>query len=286
VYDRHPALFGFRAAIWLTRKANLFKIYYNRPHRKTILFFYIHHYLKPFYQVNFMPITPLRKKLYIPFVLILLAVAQLISIAQSRADHGAKIDQRPTENAAKSSSAPTTHILLDLADLVGERAPAELMLAYQRRSDPSGIPRYWAIVDFDQPSTKKRLYIFDTQDKRVDTYYVAHGRGSEGTRDDGIAELFSNEDGSNSSSLGIYKGLDEYVGAHGRSMRLAGLEQTNSNALARSIVLHRADYVSEGFIRQTGRLGRSEGCFAVETSVADTLIDKLKNGGYIIAWKK
>jgi len=141
-------------------------------------------------------------------------------------------------------------------------------------------------VDFNQNSTRKRFYIFDTQDKRVETYYVAHGKGSEGETDDGVADVFSNEEGSETSSLGIYRTLDEYVGGHGRSMRLQGLEPTNSNAYERAIVLHRADYVSEDFIRQTGRIGRSNGCLAVEPSVGDQLIDKLKNGAYIIAWKK
>jgi len=69
-------------------------------------------------------------------------------------------------------------------------------------------------------------------------------------------------------------------------LRLQGLEPTNSNAYERAVVLHRADYVSEDFIRQTGRIGRSDGCFAVEQSAADALIDKLKNGAYIIAWKR
>jgi hypothetical protein len=49
--------------------------------------------------------------------------------------------------------------------------------------------------------------------------------------------------------------------------------------------MHTADYVSESFIRQTGRLGRSEGCFAVERSVGDTLIKELEKGAYIIATK-
>jgi hypothetical protein len=49
--------------------------------------------------------------------------------------------------------------------------------------------------------------------------------------------------------------------------------------------MHTADYVSESFIRQTGRLGRSQGCFAVERAVGDTLINQLKNGAYIIAAK-
>jgi hypothetical protein len=69
-------------------------------------------------------------------------------------------------------------------------------------------------------------------------------------------------------------------------MRLEGLESTNSNALGRLVVLHRADYVSDEFIRQTGRLGRSDGCLAVEDAAADALIDKLENGAYIIAWKR
>ena len=100
-----------------------------------------------------------------------------------------------------------------------------------------------------------------------------------------MAERFSNQNKSNSSSLGIYRTLNEYNGQHGRSLRLEGLEPTNSNALARAVVMHTADYVSESFIRQTGRLGRSEGCFAVEKAVGDTIINELKNGAYIIASK-
>jgi hypothetical protein len=100
-----------------------------------------------------------------------------------------------------------------------------------------------------------------------------------------MADFFSNTPSSNSSSLGIYKALDEYVGNHGRSMRLEGLEPTNSNAFSRAVVLHKANYATENFIRETGRLGRSEGCFAVDPAVSDTLINELKNGAYIIAWK-
>jgi hypothetical protein len=140
-------------------------------------------------------------------------------------------------------------------------------------------------VDFNQPSTSKRLYVFDTAAKKVESYYVAHGRGSEGAKDDGMPEVFSNQNGSNSSSLGIYRTLNEYNGQHGRSLRLEGLEPTNSNVLARGVVMHTADYVSESFIRQTGRLGRSEGCFAVEKAVGETIMNELKNGAYIIASK-
>jgi hypothetical protein len=182
-------------------------------------------------------------------------------------------------------SGRSADIFLRLAETVGEGTPAERLVEYSLHADPLKNRRYWAIVDFNQPSTSKRLYVFDTQAKRVDKYLVAHGRGSEGSADDGIAEVFSNKPSSNSSSLGIYRTLDEYIGNHGRSMRLEGLEPTNSNALARAVVLHKAAYVSESFIHATGRLGRSEGCFAVDPSVSDALINELKDGAYIIAWK-
>ncbi|HEX2639347.1 MAG TPA: murein L,D-transpeptidase catalytic domain family protein, partial [Pyrinomonadaceae bacterium] len=186
-----------------------------------------------------------------------------------------------TADAAPTAAAAATDIFLELAATVGQAAPAQRLIDYKLKNDPTSRPRFYAIVDFDQPSTSKRFYVFDTVEKRVSTYYVAHGRAS----GENIAEKFSNQNKSNSSSLGIYRTLNEYNGQHGRSLRLEGLEPTNSNALTRAVVMHTADYVSEAFIRQTGRLGRSEGCFAVEKSVGDTLINELKNGAYIIAAK-
>ena len=199
--------------------------------------------------------------------------------------------QEPLETATAMVSSATetvatpTDIFLELASSVGQKTPAHRLIDYKLKNDPDSRPRYYAIVDFDRPSTTKRFFVFDTVEKKVSTYYVAHGRGSEGAKDDGVAEVFSNQNHSNSSSLGIYRGLNEYVGNHGRSLRLQGLEPTNSNALDRAVVMHTADYVSESFIRRTGRLGRSEGCFAVEKSVGNTLIDELKDGAYIIASK-
>jgi hypothetical protein len=228
-----------------------------------------------------MPRASYGIKFYFPFLLAFFVVLQLVTPSQTN------LQFTPVSSKTTGiSSGASSDVFLNLADAVGQSAPARRLAEYKLRFDPSGKARYWAIVDFNQPSTKKRLYVFDTQDKKVDTYYVAHGKGSEGAIDDGMAEVFSNEPGSSTSSLGIYRTLEEYVGTHGRSLRLEGLEPTNSNAYERAIVLHRADYVSEDFIRQTGRIGRSDGCFAVEPSVADTLIDKLKNSAYIIAWKK
>jgi hypothetical protein len=181
----------------------------------------------------------------------------------------------------KELRATANETFLVLASTVGQSAAAERLIDFKQKYDPASRQRYFAIVDFSKPSTSKRLFIFDTLANKVENYYVAHGRGS----GENFAERFSNLSGSNSSSLGIYKTLNEYNGQHGRSLRLEGLERTNSNAQARAVVMHTADYVSESFIRRTGRLGRSEGCFAVERSVGDKLIDELKDGAYIIAVK-
>jgi len=192
----------------------------------------------------------------------------------------------PTVRAeAAPTAAKATDILFQLAATVGQTTPAKRLIDYKLQNDPASQPRFYAIVDFSQPSTSKRFYVFDTVEKKVSAYYVAHGRGSEGPAGTNVPAVFSNQNKSNSSSLGIYRTLSEYNGQHGRSLRLEGLEASNSNVLTRGVVMHTADYVSEAFIRQTGRIGRSEGCFAVEKAVGDTLINELKNGAYIIASK-
>jgi len=228
---------------------------------------------------------------YLPRGIFAIAVLALIVVVAFNAKFPFEINaqqfvaENVTEGSVNTNSAPKSadQIFLDLAASVGQTAPAKRLIDYKLKTDPASQERYWAIVDFSQPSTSKRLYVFDTVAKKVDSYLVAHGRGSEGANN--IPAIFSNQNGSNSSSLGVYRTLGEYNGHHGRSLRLEGLEPSNSNVLARGVVMHTADYVSESFIRQTGRIGRSEGCFAVERSVGDTLINELKNGAYIIAAK-
>jgi flagellin-specific chaperone FliS len=133
-----------------------------------------------------------------------------------------------------------------------------------------------AIADFTQSSRNKRLYVIDLIKRKVLlNTYVAHGRNS----GDEFAKHFSNDNSSFQSSLGFYKTLGTYTGKHGLSLRLEGLEKgINDRALERAIVMHGADYVSESFIKNTGRLGRSLGCPAVSTSDSKKLIEMLYNG--------
>jgi len=133
-----------------------------------------------------------------------------------------------------------------------------------------------AIADFSQSSRNKRLYVIDLLTKKLlMNTYVAHGRNS----GQEFAEKFSNDNSSFQSSLGFYKTLGTYQGKHGLSLKLEGVEKgINDRAFERAIVMHGADYVSESFIKNTGRLGRSQGCPAVSIADSKKLINMLYNG--------
>jgi hypothetical protein len=119
-----------------------------------------------------------------------------------------------------------------------------------------------AIVDFAAPSREARFHFVDLNSGRSQSLLVAHGSGSDPSHT-GWLQRFSNQDGSNASSEGAFLTADYYVGKHGRSQRLHGLDATNSNALDRAIVVHSAWYSNPDMLSTHGMLGRSQGCFAV-----------------------
>jgi len=139
------------------------------------------------------------------------------------------------------------------------------------------------IIDFSQPSTDKRCYIIDLAQKKVlYNTLVAHGRNS----GENYATEFSNIRGSKQSSLGFYKTSGTYTGSNGYSLYLDGLEKDiNHLAREREIVIHGADYVSQEFIDENGRLGRSWGCPAFPRDLSTEIIDVIKDGSclYIYA---
>ena len=138
------------------------------------------------------------------------------------------------------------------------------------------------VADFAQPSRAPRFHIVDMMSGRVDTLLVAHGRGSD-PEHSGWLRSFSNRPGSAATSEGHYLTGGYYFGRHGRSMRLRGLDPTNSNAEDRAIVVHAAWYVGPGMLREWGMLGRSEGCFAVSQSDLPRVLDRLGPGHLLIA---
>src|SRR5215831_16941450 len=178
-----------------------------------------------------------------------------------------------------------------LVDRVSESAggPARgaleaALAAYDRAQQAGAIahPGLLTLIDYTLPSVDRRLWVIDLQSGEVlFNELVAHGRGS----GDNIATMFSNDDNSHMSSLGLFVTRDSYVGHNGYSLRLDGLDPgVNDHALARAVVIHGAAYVSDVLGKQIGRIGRSWGCPAVRPEIAKTLIDTIKGGTVVFAY--
>lgn len=140
------------------------------------------------------------------------------------------------------------------------------------------------IADFSLSSATPRFYLVALAGGSASAHLVAHGRGSDPAHT-GWLERFSNEPHSNATSAGAYRTDGVYIGSHGHSLRLAGLDPTNSNAESRALVVHGAWYVSEEIIRECGKLGRSQGCLAVAKSSLDEILTRLGPGRLIYAGK-
>jgi hypothetical protein len=143
-------------------------------------------------------------------------------------------------------------------------------------------PEVITIIDFSLPSNKERLWVLDLiQGKVLFHCLVSHGRNS----GEIMAENFSNTPGSNASSPGFYTTGEAYIGKHGLSLTLDGLEKgINDKARERAIVMHGADYVSSDFIRNYGRLGRSFGCPAVPVELSKEIIQTIKGGSCLFIY--
>jgi hypothetical protein len=131
------------------------------------------------------------------------------------------------------------------------------------------------IIDFSLSSSKNRLWIIDMDTREIIlNTLVAHGQNT-GLE---FAEHFSNKNESHQSSLGFYVTGETYIGSHGLSLKLDGMEAgINDNARKRAIVIHGADYVSQSFIANNNRLGRSFGCPAIPVKQTKEIIQTIKN---------
>jgi len=141
------------------------------------------------------------------------------------------------------------------------------------------------LVDFGKASRESRFHLVDiAAGKVVSSHLVSHGSGSD-PDNSGWVQRFSNRYGSNASSPGAFLTGVTYYGKHGRSRRLIGLEDANSAALERGIVIHAASYVSENLAAMQGRIGRSQGCFAFSNSDINGVLERLGEGRLLYAVK-
>lgn len=158
-----------------------------------------------------------------------------------------------------------------------------LVAYYKARHEGYDQRGVLSVIDYSKPSTQRRFWVFDLKTNRLlFKELVAHGKNS----GDIVASKFSNKMGSMTSSIGLYvTAKTAYVGRHGYSLRLIGLDKGfNSRAAERAIVVHGAPYVSKEFARQNGRLGLSWGCPALNPQVVKPVIDNIKGGTLIFAY--
>ena len=190
----------------------------------------------------------------------------------------------PTDNTSKveSTTISFAQFSLDLYTVLNDKdldfnpfeAALKGYLELKSRGQLSNN-KFLTIIDFSKSSNQNRLFVIDIENRNIKhKSLVAHGRNS-GYE---FASNFSNKISSYKSSLGFYRTAETYTGKHGFSLRLDGLEFSNSNARSRAIVMHGADYASEDFMKRNGRLGRSLGCPSVPIKEHKQIIETIKYG--------
>jgi len=177
---------------------------------------------------------------------------------------------------AAKPALPTPAVGADTAIVAAARTALERTGALIAHHDVVGV------ADFRHPSRAPRLHLVDLAGGKVDSLLVAHGRGSDPNHT-GWLSSFSNAPNSQATSAGAYATGDYYIGEHGRSMRLKGLDPSNSNAETRGIVVHDAWYVGPNIVRGTGKVGCSEGCFAVSQADLPKVLARLGPGRLLVA---
>ena len=140
------------------------------------------------------------------------------------------------------------------------------------------------IADFGVHSALPRFHFANLEQGTVTSYRVAHGSGSD-PEHDGWLKWFSNQPGSLATARGAYITWEWYTGKYGTSVRLGSLDADNSHTFDRAIVMHAAEYCSQTHVDRWGRLGRSNGCFAMAPDDFLFALAQLSGGRLLFADK-
>jgi L,D-transpeptidase catalytic domain len=141
-----------------------------------------------------------------------------------------------------------------------------------------------AIADFSVPSRIPRFHLLNMISGETTPLLVAHGKGSDPDHS-GWVQHFSNVPGSEATSSGSYIAGESYIGQHGLSRRLIGLDPENDQAENRAIVIHAAWYVNPALAEERGKIGRSQGCFAFSNDDIGQVLWRLGPGSLLYADK-
>jgi hypothetical protein len=136
--------------------------------------------------------------------------------------------------------------------------------------------RYAFYADLQIPSNEYRFFVLDLHTRQiVDRGLTLHGREDEQGK-----PLYSNVPDSNTSSRGMYQVSYRYKGSFGKAFKLKGLDETNSNAFKRAIVLHAWYGVPD---KPTGSyMINSQGCPTVSPNFLDRLEAYIQQNGQAV----
>lgn len=138
------------------------------------------------------------------------------------------------------------------------------------------------VADFALPSSLPRLHFANLERGEVRSFLVAHGKGSD-PEHDGFLKVFSNQINSLATSRGAFITYEWYRGKYGTSIRLGGIDPDNNHALDRAIVMHPAWYANPDMLEKWGKLGRSDGCFAMAEADFNEALWHLSGGRLLYA---
>lgn len=134
------------------------------------------------------------------------------------------------------------------------------------------------IIDFNKSINEERLYVVDMRKNKIILKSTVSHAFNSGRFNTGFlyADNFSNTLNSNKSSIGAYITKGTYYGKFGYSLILKGLDKTNSNAEKRKIIFHSNKLMKTKW---------SWGCFATPDQININLINIIKNGTLVYAFK-
>ena len=150
--------------------------------------------------------------------------------------------------------------------------PVEMAKIVQSKYN-SPNKKYVVIIDYSKSIDVERLYIVDMEKSEV----VLKSKVSHAGRSGAIVPTdFSNELNTKKSSLGTYVTKETYYGGFGYSLRLSGLDNTNSNAQKRAIIFHSNKRMKSKW---------SWGCFATDEITNRKIINMIKGGCLVHVYK-